>query len=105
MQSVVSSFTQSVQRDALRFAEADANGDNELTFDEFLDMQPEQVMLAHSEDEIRGWFHAADLDGNVRAHTRTNQAAGTHRSTLTADAQRVFDKRRALSAYAGNRLY
>ena len=38
MQSVAALFAQHVRRDGLRFAEADADGDNVLTFDEFLSM-------------------------------------------------------------------
>ena len=36
MQSVSAGFTQRVARDALRFAEADVNGDNKLSQEEFV---------------------------------------------------------------------
>ena len=53
MQSVAALFAQHVRRDGLRFAEADADGDNVLTFDEFLSMQPKTVRQEHS-DPPRG---------------------------------------------------
>ena len=64
MQSVAALFAQHVRRDGLRFAEADADGDNVLTFDEFLSMQPKTVRQEHSEEEVRAWFDAVDLDGS-----------------------------------------
>ena len=57
-------FSQQVQRDALRFAEADIDGNNVLDWDEFLSMQPARVRETHSVEEIRSWFEAADLGGN-----------------------------------------
>ena len=57
-------FTQKMQKDALRFAEADKDGNNALDWDEFLDMQPSRIRECHSDDEIRKWFQEADVDGN-----------------------------------------
>ena len=37
---------------------------NVLTFDEFLSMQPKTVRQEHSEEEVRAWFDAVDLDGS-----------------------------------------
>ena len=60
--SEAASVTQGIRRDALRFAEADVDGNSKLSFEEFLDMQPRGVLQAHSEHEIRSWFNDADLD-------------------------------------------
>ena len=63
---VAASFQQHVQRDAMRFYEADAKGnsDHKLDFKEFLVMQPPAIKKSHTEAEIRGWFDAADTDGD-----------------------------------------
>ena len=63
---VAASFQQHVQRDAMRFYEADAKGnsDHKLDFKEFLVMRPPAIKKSHTEAEIRGWFDAADTDGD-----------------------------------------
>ena len=67
MKSVTDRFKAQAQRDALRFAEADENGDNALSWSEFLLMQPPPVRDKHGDEEIRGWFEEidADSDGSV----------------------------------------
>ena len=54
----------STQVDASRFAEADANGDLQLEWEEFLNLQPQHVREKHSHEEIRSWFAAADVNKN-----------------------------------------
>ena len=51
-----------VQRDAMRFAQADVNDDMQLDWDEFYQMQPLAVRKKHSVAEIRRWFEEADGD-------------------------------------------
>ena len=53
-----------VQRDALRFAEADKDMNLELEWDEFYRMQPLKVRHEHKPAEIREWFEEADADGD-----------------------------------------
>ena len=53
-----------VQRDALRFAEADVDDSLGLSWDEFLKMQPPSVREHHSVGEIRTWFESADINGD-----------------------------------------
>ena len=60
----VSGLVTSAQMDLVRFAEADADGSNSLNWEEFLAMQPAPVREKHSDDVIRGWFEAVDMDGN-----------------------------------------
>lgn len=60
----MASLLQQAQRDALRFAEADVDGNNELNFDEFLAMQPKKILEQYGEDDIREWFQAADTDNS-----------------------------------------
>ena len=57
-------FALNAQKDALRFAEADANSNMQLDFDEFLEMQPKRIRMMYPEETIREWFHAADVDGD-----------------------------------------
>ena len=64
MKSVSVKFVQQSQRDAMRFAEADADGSHTLTFEEFYSMQPTAVKESHDRDEIAQWFVAADGDGD-----------------------------------------
>jgi hypothetical protein len=64
MKSASSKLALSLQRDALRFAEADQDGNMELTFDEFIQMQPQQVREQHGVETLRGWFEAADTDSS-----------------------------------------
>ena len=64
MKSQSSKLALSLQRDALRFAEADADGNLELTFEEFIEMQPAQVREQHGVETLRGWFEAADTDSS-----------------------------------------
>jgi hypothetical protein len=51
---------QTTQRVALRFAEADLDGDNALDWREFLSVQPASLRARHSEDTLHGWFEALD---------------------------------------------
>ena len=44
-------LTRKLHRDALRFAEADSDGNNELTFKEFLLMQPRAVRDRYDEND------------------------------------------------------
>ena len=60
----MSETSMSVQADAARFAEADADGDLQLDFSEFVRMQPSKVRAKHGEAEMRTWFEAADKDGD-----------------------------------------
>jgi len=53
-----------VSLSARRFAEADADGDERLAFDEFLIMLPPAMLDRYSTAQIRIWFDTADLDGN-----------------------------------------
>lgn len=94
MQSVSANFAQRVQRDALRFAEADLNGDNKLTWDEFLAMQPLCIREMHSEQTIRGWFTAADFDGNGSVSINEFFRWSIQRQSLTGieALQTVFSK-------------
>ena len=64
MKSVTDRFKAQAQRDALRFAEADENGDNALSWSEFLLMQPPPVRDKHGDEEIRSWFEEIDADGD-----------------------------------------
>ena len=70
MQSVAALFAQHVRRDGLRFAEADADGDNVLTFDEFLSMQPKTVRQEHSEEEVpprgRRTLRGVEVEASVK---------------------------------------
>ena len=56
-------LSRKMQREVLRFAEADGDGSGALDWDEFLEMQPSRVRARHSDDEIRTWFEQADVDG------------------------------------------
>jgi Ca2+-binding EF-hand superfamily protein len=47
-----------------RFAECDADGDQQLDFDEFQAMLPHRVRELHRTSEIRQWFDAADTDNS-----------------------------------------
>lgn len=49
---------------AQRFADADANGDQQLDFDEFYSMMPEKLRSEFGTDCIREWFDAADTDSS-----------------------------------------
>ena len=62
MKSQSSKLALSLQRDALRFAEADADGNMDLSFEEFVNMQPHKVRETHGEAVLREWFDAADTD-------------------------------------------
>jgi len=57
-------FAQKAKRDALRFAEADKDGDNALDWDEFLAMQPARIREQYRDEDIRQWFTSADVDSN-----------------------------------------
>jgi len=57
-------FAQKAHRDALRFAEADKDGDNALDWDEFLAMQPARIREQYRDEDIRQWFTSADVDSN-----------------------------------------
>lgn len=46
------------------FMKYDTDQSGALGFDEFLAMQPPDIRRAHSDEEIRTWFDAADTDGN-----------------------------------------
>ena len=48
----------------LSFAEADADENNELDFEEFINVLPPQTTKWHSRTEIREWFKIADVDGD-----------------------------------------
>lgn len=50
--------------DATRFAEHDADGNQQLDFEEFFAMQAEKVRQTYTAEDIRKWFDAADSDGN-----------------------------------------
>ena len=56
-------FTKLVQEISSQFAEIDADETQTLSFDEFLAMQPGAMREAHSPEEIRCWYDAADTDG------------------------------------------
>lgn len=62
--SEAAKFVHNLQGDSIRFAEADVDGNNALTFEEFMNMQPRCVLGAHSEHEIRNWFNSADTNKN-----------------------------------------
>ena len=62
--SITERFKVQAQRDSLRFAEADEDGDNALSWSEFLQMQPAAVRDKHSEAEVRSWFAEIDADSN-----------------------------------------
>ena len=62
--SITERFKVQAQRDSLRFAEADEDGDNALSWSEFLQMQPAAVRDNHSEAEVRSWFAEIDADSN-----------------------------------------
>ena len=49
--------------DMLRFAEFDADGNQELDFEEFYAMMPRRLQDTCSTHEIRTWFNAIDIDG------------------------------------------
>eukprot|EP00325_Prymnesiales_sp_UTEX-LB-985_P025431 CAMPEP_0174737686 /NCGR_PEP_ID=MMETSP1094-20130205/68722_1 /TAXON_ID=156173 /ORGANISM="Chrysochromulina brevifilum, Strain UTEX LB 985" /LENGTH=63 /DNA_ID=CAMNT_0015940955 /DNA_START=118 /DNA_END=306 /DNA_ORIENTATION=+ len=46
---------------ALRFADADADGKQELSFDQFCTLMPEKVHNEFGTEKIRLWFDAADI--------------------------------------------
>ena len=62
MKSVTAKFTAQAQKDAMKFAEADLNGDNALTFEEFVQLHSAAVRANVSLDEIRTWFNDCDED-------------------------------------------
>ena len=64
MQSTAATTALRMQQFSMQFAEADVDGNLELTFPEWLAMQPASVRRKHSLEEIKGWFEAADADGN-----------------------------------------
>lgn len=65
MERTAAHFIQEAQRSALRFAEADTDGDLKLNFEEFLRMQPTLVRDRHTDEQIHNWFVMADfVDGN-----------------------------------------
>jgi Ca2+-binding EF-hand superfamily protein len=64
MHSAAAHISLNLQRDSLRFAEADADGNLDLTFSEFVKMQPAEVRTRFDEETLRGWFEAADTDGD-----------------------------------------
>lgn len=64
MKSSSSKLALSLQRDALRFAEADVDGNLDLSFEEFVEMQPQKVREQHGVETLRGWFEAADTDNS-----------------------------------------
>ena len=53
-----------MRKQQMSFAEADADGNNELDFEEFIKVLPPHTTKWHSRREIREWFKLADLDGN-----------------------------------------
>jgi Ca2+-binding EF-hand superfamily protein len=53
-----------IRNSSRSFAEADADGNQHLDFEEFLAMQPRQVLEAHSNEELRQLFDAADVSGD-----------------------------------------
>jgi Ca2+-binding EF-hand superfamily protein len=55
--------TLSFRKDAARFAEADVDESLELTHDEFVALHKKALRDAYSEDAIRSWAAAMDLDG------------------------------------------
>ena len=52
------------QSDAMRFTEADVNGDQRLDFDEWLALMPPRLRREFGTEDLRSWFDAADLDKN-----------------------------------------
>ena len=83
-----------MQRDALRFAEADENGDNDLDFGEFLKMQPRCVREEHSDTEIREWFDSADTNksGTVSINEFFTWTLQMHALTGMDAVRNVFNK-------------
>ena len=61
----MASLLQQAQRDALRFAEADVDGNNELNFDEFLAMQPKKILEQYGEDDIREYCRVVSRVGGA----------------------------------------
>ena len=49
---------------AARFAELDQDGNEVLDFEEFYAAQPDATREQFSREEIRGWFDAADDNGD-----------------------------------------
>lgn len=51
-----------IRKRVVDFREADMNRDDELTFDEWLQMLPQQTQTSHSLEELRSWFRLLDTD-------------------------------------------
>ena len=49
-----------IRKRVVDFREADMNRDDELTFDEWLQMLPQQTQTSHSLEELRSWFRLLD---------------------------------------------
>ena len=57
-------LTKDMRRNAARFSEYDADGNQSLDWEEFYAMQPRRIRQEHSAAEIRKWFDAADSNGD-----------------------------------------
>ena len=53
-----------MERDALRFAEADQDSGNTLSWVEFVEMQPTRVREKMGDEALRRWFLEADVNGD-----------------------------------------
>ena len=51
-------------RDSMRFAEHDLDGDQKLDFEEYLAMMPSRVRETHPRSQLRAWFDTADVNGD-----------------------------------------
>ena len=70
-------LTNDTKSDFTRFAEADADGNQRLDFEEFYSMQSQYIRDNFSSTDIRSWFDAADDDGDV-------ERSGVRRINLSA---------------------
>jgi len=94
-------FVSDVRGDAARFAESNlADADVGLDFEEFLAMQPEQILKARPMEEIRGWFdQAAGLDQRLSIteffHFSLSKASENAGATALRDCFRRWDTDRS----------
>ena len=94
-------FVSDVRGDAARFAESNlADADVGLDFEEFLAMQPEQILKARPMEEIRGWFdQAAGPDQRLSIteffHFSLSKASENAGATALRDCFRRWDTDRS----------